>query len=74
MRLALLQLKGSKDKIANVENAVTKIQNIVKECKPRLVALPECFNSPYGTKYFCEYAETIPDGYTSKALSQLGKL
>jgi len=33
----------------------------------------ECFNSPYGTKYFGEYSETIPDGYTSQALSKAAK-
>lgn len=29
----------------------------------------ECFNSPYGTSYFPQYAESIPDGETSKSLS-----
>lgn len=32
----------------------------------------ECFNAPYGIKYFNEYAEEIP-GYTSSALSQSAK-
>jgi len=27
--------------------------------KPKVVVLPECFNSPYGVKYFPEYAEKI---------------
>lgn len=70
MRLALLQLKGSKDKSANVSNALSKIEVAVKEHKPRLITLPECFNCPYGTKYFREYAESIPDGYTSQQLSK----
>ncbi|KAL7731128.1 hypothetical protein ACLKA6_014325 [Drosophila palustris] len=70
MRLALLQLKGSKDKIANVSNALSKIEAAVKEHEPRLITLPECFNCPYGTKYFREYAERIPDGYTSQQLSK----
>jgi len=34
-----------------------------------VVALPECFNSPYGSKYFKEYSETIP-GNTTKVLSE----
>lgn len=34
------------------------------------MALPECFNSPYGTKYFDEYAEEVPSGETSRALSK----
>lgn len=70
MRLALLQLKGSSDKAANVANALSKIKSAVKEHKPRLITLPECFNCPYGTKYFREYAESIPDGYTSQQLSK----
>ncbi|XP_053947453.1 omega-amidase NIT2 isoform X2 [Anastrepha ludens] len=69
MRLALLQLKVGKDKIANVQNAVDKVAQAVCVHKPRMVTLPECFNCPYGTKYFREYSETIPDGYTSKQLS-----
>ena len=35
-----------------------------------MVSLPECFNSPYGTKYFPEYAESITDGPTCKALKE----
>ncbi|XP_002070580.3 omega-amidase NIT2 [Drosophila willistoni] len=73
MRLVLLQLKGSKDKIANVQNAVGKLEAAVAEHKPRLVTLPECFNCPYGTKYFREYSESIPNGYTSQQLSSLAK-
>ncbi|XP_037822396.1 omega-amidase NIT2 [Lucilia sericata] len=73
MRLALLQLKGSKDKLANIKNASAKIREAVQEHKPRLITLPECFNCPYGTKYFREYAETIPNGETSQQLSQLAK-
>ena len=35
-----------------------------------MVSLPECFNSPYGTKYFPEYAEPIEGGPTCKALKE----
>ncbi|XP_055380995.1 omega-amidase NIT2 [Condylostylus longicornis] len=73
LKVALLQLQGGVDKIKNVENAVSKIKEVALKHKAELVALPECFNSPYGTKYFAEYAETIPDGYTSKILSQTAK-
>lgn len=34
--------------------------------------LQECFNSPYGTKYFAEYAEEIP-GEATKMLSEVAK-
>ena len=37
-----------------------------------LFALQECFNSPYGTQYFAEYAETIP-GETTNFLSKIAK-
>jgi omega-amidase len=33
----------------------------------------ECFNSPYGVKYFPEYSESIPDGETTQALSKAAK-
>ena len=46
----------------------------------RIVVLPECFNSPYGTKYFPKYAETLQpsppteeQSPTFHALSKLAK-
>ena len=33
----------------------------------------ECFNSPYGTKYFGEYSEVIPDGPSCQALQKAAK-
>ena len=38
----------------------------------KIVTLPECFNSPYGIKYFPDYSENIPNGETSKALAKAG--
>ncbi|XP_055850708.1 omega-amidase NIT2 [Episyrphus balteatus] len=73
LRLALLQLKVSKDKATNIQNAQTKIAQVVNDSKPRIVALSECFNCPYGTGFFRQYSETIPDGDTCKALSQSAK-
>ena len=32
----------------------------------------ECFNSPYGIKYFPDYSENIPNGETSEALAKAG--
>ncbi|KAG4075509.1 hypothetical protein HA402_003334 [Bradysia odoriphaga] len=72
-RLALIQMKVGTDKIRNVTNAIAHIRQAVADQNPRVVALPECFNSPYGTKYFNEYAETIPDGYTTGKLSEIAK-
>lgn len=61
------------DKEENVNNAVNLIRRTVKNDKPRVVALPECFNSPYSTKHFKDYAETIPHGPTCQRLSQIAK-
>ena len=30
----------------------------------------ECFNSPYGTQYFKDYAEGVPDGASCDALRE----
>jgi len=73
LRIALIQLKIGKNKTENVSNAIDSIKRTVAEHKPHIVTLPECFNSPYGTKHFDEYAESIPDGYTCTALSQIAK-
>lgn len=66
-------MKIGMNKTENVTHAINTIRKTVANDKPKLVALPECFNSPYGTKYFNEYAEQIPNGYTSDALSNIAK-
>ena len=67
LRVALLQLKVGADKAANIANAVKHIQKAAQE-GANFVMLPECFQTPYGTKYFPEYAEDIPSGETSQAM------
>uniref|UniRef100_A0A1B0GN29 omega-amidase n=1 Tax=Phlebotomus papatasi TaxID=29031 RepID=A0A1B0GN29_PHLPP len=61
----------------NVTYVMGKIRAAVADEKrtsvPILVVLPELFNSPYGPQFFDKYAELIPDGYTSKALSAIAK-
>ncbi|CAH2982291.1 unnamed protein product [Chilo suppressalis] len=69
LKIALVQLAVGSDKAKNVAAAVQEIHK-AKEKGAQLVALPECFNSPYGTKYFEEYAEEVPSGETSRALSK----
>jgi omega-amidase len=71
-RAALIQCLVGKDRIKNLEN-VSKLIDKAKSNQAQIVALPECFNSPYGTKFFNEYAESIPDGPTSKMLSAMAK-
>lgn len=66
-------MKIGMSKVENLAHATNCIRKTVEVDKSRIVALPECFNSPYGTKYFNEYAESIPDGSTCKTLSCLAK-
>ncbi|XP_043277519.1 omega-amidase NIT2 [Venturia canescens] len=71
-RLALVQLAVDENKAANISNAVCFIER-AKEQQADVVVLPECFNSPYGTQHFEKYAESIPDGETSRALAEAAK-
>ncbi|XP_069694510.1 omega-amidase NIT2 [Periplaneta americana] len=71
-RIALIQLAVGEDKSENVKRALSFIKK-AKENGSSLVALPECFNSPYGTKFFPKYAEAVPSGETSLALSAAAK-
>ncbi|XP_026702728.1 omega-amidase NIT2, partial [Athene cunicularia] len=70
-RLALIQLHVSAVKSENLQRAC----GLVREASAKgakVVALPECFNSPYGTQYFKEYAEKIP-GESTQKLSEVAK-
>uniref|UniRef100_A0A4W4EF94 omega-amidase n=1 Tax=Electrophorus electricus TaxID=8005 RepID=A0A4W4EF94_ELEEL len=70
-RLALVQLRVTKSKAENLN----RTQRLVQEAAgqgAKVVVLPECFNSPYGTGFFAEYAEKIP-GESSQALSETAK-
>ncbi|XP_067676931.1 omega-amidase NIT2-like [Haliotis asinina] len=70
-RLALVQLTVRASKSDNLARASALIKEAASS-GARVVALPECFNSPYGTKYFPEYAEAIP-GPSTHALSKAAK-
>jgi predicted amidohydrolase len=55
--IGCIQLKVGANKTENVARAIKKIRE-AKEKGAELISLPECFNSPYGTKYFagaCNY-------------------
>jgi len=71
-RLGLVQLAVSSNKAANVQRACEKVREAASK-GAKVVSLPECFNAPYGTKYFAEYAEEIPSGPTCKALGKVAK-
>lgn len=51
----MIQLAVGEDKVENVQRALSFIKK-AKENGSQLIALPECFNSPYGTS---EYGPTL---------------
>uniref|UniRef100_A0A665V013 omega-amidase n=1 Tax=Echeneis naucrates TaxID=173247 RepID=A0A665V013_ECHNA len=70
-RLAVIQLQVTGVKADNLSRA----RRLVKEAAgqgSRLVLLPECFNSPYGTSFFSTYAERIP-GESTQVLSEAAR-
>ncbi|XP_067085901.1 omega-amidase NIT2 [Osmerus mordax] len=70
-RLAVVQLHVTKVKADNL----SKARGLIKEAASqgaKVVVLPECFNSPYGTGFFPEYAEKIP-GVSTQVLSEAAK-
>ncbi|XP_038622208.1 omega-amidase NIT2 isoform X1 [Tachyglossus aculeatus] len=70
-RLALIQLRVSSVKAENLARATGLIREAAAQ-GAQVVSLPECFNSPYGTKYFQQYAEKIP-GESTQKLSEVAK-
>ncbi|XP_043927316.1 omega-amidase NIT2 [Protopterus annectens] len=70
-RIALVQLLVSSSKSDNLKRACVMVKKAADQ-GARLVVLPECFNSPYGTKFFPEYAEKIP-GESTQMLSEVAK-
>ena len=70
VKLALIQLATTADKAKNLERARSKVLEAVREHQPRIVVLPECFNSPYGTKYFRGYAEVLRGQTKAQVVSE----
>lgn len=58
LKLACIQLASGADKAANLKHAAEQVAKAASSGS-RLCILPECFNSPYGTNFFPEYAETL---------------
>lgn len=75
LRIAAIQMKVGSNKTENVSHAIDLVRRAATEghSRPQLIALPECFNSPYGTKFFGEYAESVPDGYTCGRLAEVAR-
>eukprot|EP01038_Epipyxis_sp_PR26KG_P011933 gene11933-15974_t len=57
MKISLCQLGVGSDKFANIENAAEAIE---KSRLDDIIVLPECWNSPYSTASFPQYAEVVP--------------
>ncbi len=58
IEIACIQLASGADKAANLANAREHVLTAAK-AGAKLVVLPECFNSPYGTSFFPSYAEPL---------------
>ncbi|RPA85557.1 nitrilase family protein-like protein [Ascobolus immersus RN42] len=60
LKVGLVQMLPGSDKANNLVQARNKIRRAAS-MGAKLVVLPECFNSPYGTDHFPEYAEVLPE-------------
>ncbi|XP_019752313.1 omega-amidase NIT2 [Hippocampus comes] len=70
-RLAVIQLQVGSVKADNLSRARRLIDEAAGQ-DSKVVLLPECFNSPYGSSFFPTYAERIP-GESTHLLSQAAK-
>lgn len=71
--VTLCQMAVTREKSANIQTAVSMITGAARRGS-KLVVLPECFNCPYGTKYFDEYSESLtPGNPTYDAISSCAK-
>ncbi|CAL1544399.1 unnamed protein product [Lymnaea stagnalis] len=71
-KLAMVQMAVGLSKPENLARATKFIQE-ASSAGAKVITLPECFNSPYGTNYFAEYAESIPGGPSTEALAKAAK-
>lgn len=77
VKLALVQLATGASKKDNLASARTKVLE-ASRAGAKIIVLPECFNSPYGTQFFPKYAETLlpspPSESQSETFHALSKL
>ncbi|KAJ3054566.1 hypothetical protein HK097_001450 [Rhizophlyctis rosea] len=69
--LALVQLSVTANKEINLHNARNKVLQAAQN-GANVVVLPECFNSPYGTQHFPQFAEPL-HGQSAQALSSIAR-
>src|SRR5690554_3261235 len=73
IKIAIIQMKVSNDKNANIFKAEQMISEAVKdERSPELLVLPEMFNCPYQSDLFPEYAEEEGE-YTYQQLARIAR-
>ncbi|CAJ1027353.1 Carbon-nitrogen hydrolase, putative [Leishmania lindenbergi] len=73
LSVTLCQMAVTRKKAANIRKAVAMIVEAAKRGS-KLAVLPECFNCPYGTKYFDRYSEALaPGNETFDAMSHCAK-
>ncbi|XP_072179475.1 omega-amidase NIT2-like [Diadema setosum] len=70
-KLASVQMAVSGNKAENLSRAVKLIGEAAR-AGASIIGLPECFNCPYGTQYFKQYAEPIP-GNSTRTLAAAAK-
>ncbi|KAH6957480.1 carbon-nitrogen hydrolase [Fusarium avenaceum] len=58
VRIACVQFASGPHKAANIDNARSQVAKAASE-GAGIVILPECFNSPYSTSEFKDYAEVL---------------
>lgn len=71
IKASICQLKVSKEKDFNLDNAAKMIKK-ASENGSDLIVLPEMFNCPYENDYFISLAETYPDK-TTNMLSDIAR-
>ncbi|KAH6877205.1 carbon-nitrogen hydrolase [Thelonectria olida] len=79
VRIACIQFASGPDKSANIQLARDGVFTAARN-GARIVVLPECFNSPYATSAFRQYAEVLSPNSVSEdasptfdALSQMAR-
>jgi predicted amidohydrolase len=60
LRIALCQMTVGVDKALNISRASAALASAAVDKKSNFVVLPECWNCPYSTSVFAEYAEYVP--------------
>jgi omega-amidase len=71
-RIGICQMKVVDNKDANLESAKAMIRRAADE-GAEMVVLPEMFNCPYDTSKFSEFAESLENSPSLKAVSNLSR-